>query len=111
MRHLDDEEVSEEETQSGIVIGVFWWACSNIHFDMVFDDDGKPDYSRWSSTNAPHQAYQWNSKAAAYKFLRENPALAAGGYQVIDLHDLGWPRMVPNRLEKKKAELNHTSKE
>ena len=38
---------------------------------------------------------QWQEASAAYKYLRENPDLVNEGFQVVDLHDLGWPRQVP----------------
>lgn len=92
------KEVAEEETLSGIVLAQFWWGCSNIHIDMLREADGKPDYDRWAATSWPHAAYHWNSKAAAYKFLRENPRLAEAGYHVVDLADLDWQNMQPRRI-------------
>lgn len=83
------------ETLSGIVIACFWFAQDRLHVDMVYDHEGKPNYKTWGETEHIHRAYHWNSMAAAYKFLRENPDLQNEGYQVIDLHTLGWPRSVP----------------
>ena len=88
------KKVSEQETLTGIVIVCFWWAQDRCHADFVLERECKPA-TDWNPTENVHMAFHWNSKPAAYKFLRENPALAAEGYQVIDLHDLGWPRLVP----------------
>lgn len=89
-----EQEVFILETYSGIVIAAFWWAIGNIHVDMVFNDDGQPGDKTWNPTSCWREAYMWNSKPAAYKYLRENPDLAALGYKVYDLADLNWPTSV-----------------
>jgi hypothetical protein len=93
-------KVSKSETLTGIVIAQFWWGCGRIHCDMVYRHDGKPDYDGWNPTEYPNLAFHWQSKPAAYKFLRENQRLADAGYVVIDLADLSWPNGRGERVKR-----------
>lgn len=86
-----DKEVSEEETQTGIVIGGFTWIYSEASLEMVFDNDGRPNCKKWAPTHKVYQAYHWKSRKAAEKYLREHPELKRQGYQVIELSKFNWP--------------------
>lgn len=98
------ERVSETETQyTGIVIARPWWCRNFVYVDMVFSHEGKPAHKTWGDTNEPYQAHHWQTKAAAYKYLRENADLVALGYRVLDIHEYGWKVVSPAYAEATQA--------